>query len=183
MGAREVSIIYRRTRDEMPARAEEIEHAEQEGVKFHFLTNPVRFFGDHRGWVKQMECVQMTLGEPDASGRPRPIPKPRSNFMIDVDLVIVAAGAGPNPLLFSGSPDLQRTERGYIQAKNAAGRTNLPGVWAGGDIVTGSATVIQAMGAARRAANDIDKYLRDGKDEWLEAGQAQESSLCLAGAG
>ena len=182
MGAREVSIIYRRTRDEMPARAEEIEHAEQEGVRFHFLTNPVRFFGDHRGWVKQVECIQMTLGEPDASGRPRPIPKPRSNFMIDVDLVIVAAGAGPNPLLFSGSPDLERTERGYIQAKNASGRTNLPGVWAGGDIVTGSATVIQAMGAARRAANDIDKYLRDGKDDWPEAGQAEQSALCLAGA-
>jgi glutamate synthase (NADPH/NADH) small chain len=168
MGAREVTIIYRRTREEMPARTEEIEHAEQEGVKFRYLTNPVRFTGDHRRWVTHMECMQMQLGEPDASGRPKPIPKIGSNFTMDVDLVIVAVGAGPNPVLFSGSPDLERTKRGYIRACNPAGRTNIPGVWAGGDIVTGSATVILAMGAARQAANDMDKYLRNGKGGWLE---------------
>jgi glutamate synthase (NADPH/NADH) small chain len=167
MGSREVSIIYRRTRDEMPARTEEIEHAEQEGVKFRFLTNPIRFIGDDRRWVKQMECVQMQLGEPDASGRPRPIPKAGSNFLMDVDMVIVAVGAGPNPVLFSGSPDLQRTDRGYVNSRTASGRTSMPRVWAGGDIVTGSATVILAMGAARQAANDMHEYLMDGSQEWV----------------
>ncbi len=166
MGSREVSIIYRRTRDEMPARTEEIEHAEQEGVKFRFLTNPIRFIGDDRRWVKQMECVQMQLGEPDASGRPRPIPKAGSNFLMDIDMVIVAVGAGPNPVLFSGSPALERTERGYVKALTPSGRTSMPGVWAGGDIVTGSATVILAMGAARQAANDMHEYLMNGAKEW-----------------
>jgi len=167
MGSREVSIIYRRTRDEMPARTEETEHAEQEGVKFRLLTNPIRFIGDDRRWVKQMECVQMQLGEPDASGRPRPIPRAGSNFLMDVDMVIVAVGAGPNPVLFSGSPDLERTDRGYVKAYTPSGRTSIPGVWAGGDIVTGSATVILAMGAARQAANDMHAYLMDGKKEWV----------------
>ncbi|NLE10288.1 MAG: FAD-dependent oxidoreductase, partial [Actinobacteria bacterium] len=166
MGSREVSIIYRRTRDEMPARTEEIEHAGQEGVKFRYLTNPIRFIGDDRRWVKQMECVQMQLGEPDASGRPRPIPKAGSNFLMDVDMVIVAVGAGPNPVLFSGSPALERTDRGYIKAYSASGRTSMPGVWAGGDIITGSATVILAMGAARQAANDMHEYLMNGSKEW-----------------
>jgi glutamate synthase (NADPH/NADH) small chain len=166
MGSREVTIIYRRTRDEMPARTEEIEHAEQENVKFRFLTNPIRFIGDDRRWVKQMECVQMQLGEPDATGRPRPIPKAGSNFLMDVDMVIVAVGAGPNPVLFSGSPDLERTDRGYIKARTASGRTSMPGVWAGGDIITGSATVILAMGAARQAANDMHEYLMSGSKDW-----------------
>ena len=167
MGSREVSIVYRRTRDEMPARTEEIEHAEQEGVKFRFLTNPIRFIGDDRRWVKQMECVQMQLGEADASGRPRPIPKAGSNFLMDVDMVIVAVGAGPNPVLFSGSPDLKRNPKGYIATYNSSGRTCMPGVWAGGDIVTGSATVILAMGAARQAANDMHDYLMNGSGEWV----------------
>jgi len=167
MGSREVSIIYRRTRDEMPARTEEIEHAEQEGVRFRFLTNPIRFIGDDRRWVKQMECVQMQLGEPDASGRPRPIPKAGSNFLMDVDMVVVAVGAGPNPVLFSGSPGLERTERGYVKAYTPSGRTSVPGVWAGGDIVTGSATVILAMGAARQAANDMHEYLMSGSSTWV----------------
>jgi glutamate synthase (NADPH/NADH) small chain len=166
MGAREATIVYRRTRDEMPARTEEIEHAEQENVKFRYLSSPIRFIGDERGWVKQMECIQMQLGEPDASGRPRPIPKAGSNFLMDVDLVIVAVGAGPNPVLFSGSPGLERTKRGYIQSATASGRTSVPRVWAGGDIVTGSATVILAMGAARQAADDMDEYLRSGSTEW-----------------
>jgi glutamate synthase (NADPH) small chain len=187
MGAREVSIIYRRTRDEMPARTEEIEHAEQEGVKFRFLTNPIRFMGDERHRVKQIECVQMQLGEPDASGRPRPVPLAGSNFIMDIDLVIVAVGAGPNPLLFMGSPDLARTERGYIKALTPSGRTNVPQVWAGGDIVTGSATVILAMGAARRAADDMDAYLRDGHGDWLadeetcrSAGAAVRETVCVS---
>jgi glutamate synthase (NADPH/NADH) small chain len=166
MGSREVSIVYRRTRDEMPARAEEVEHAEQENVKFRFLTNPIRFIGDDQHWVKQMECVQMQLGEPDASGRPRPIPKAGSNFLMDVDMVIVAVGAGPNPVLFSGSPKLERTDRGYIKSRSASGRTSMPRVWAGGDIITGSATVILAMGAARQAANDMHEYLTLGSKDW-----------------
>jgi glutamate synthase (NADPH/NADH) small chain len=167
MGSREVSIVYRRTRDEMPARTEEIEHAEQEGVKFRFLTNPIRFIGDDRRWVKQMECVQMQLGESDASGRPRPIPRAGSNFLMEADMVIVAVGAGPNPVLFSGSPDLERTDRGYIKAYTASGRTSMPGVWAGGDIITGSATVILAMGAARQAGNDMHEYLTLGSKDWV----------------
>jgi glutamate synthase (NADPH/NADH) small chain len=162
MGSREVTIVYRRTREEMPARTEEIEHAEQEGVKFRFLTSPVRYVGDDRRWVRQLECVQMKLGEPDASGRPRPIPMAGANFLLDVDLVIVAVGAGPNPVLFSGAPELERTERGYIRSFGPNGRTSVPRVWAGGDIITGSATVIQAMGAARRAAVDIHDFLTNG---------------------
>lgn len=167
MGSREVTIVYRRTRDEMPARTEEIEHAEQEGVKFRYLTAPVRFIGDDRRWVRQMECVQMQLGEPDASGRRRPIPKAGSNFLMEVDMVIVAVGAGPNPVLFSGAPNLERNERGYIKTFTPSGRTSIPGVWAGGDIVTGSATVILAMGAARQAANDMHEYLMGEAKEWV----------------
>ena len=166
MGSREVSIVYRRTRDEMPARTEEIEHAEQEDVKFRYLTSPIRYIGDDQRWVKQMECIQMQLGDPDASGRRAPIPKAGSNFLMDVDMVVVAVGAGPNPVLFSGSPDLERTARGYIDAHTESGRTSMPGVWAGGDIITGSATVILAMGAARQAADDMHEYLTGGNRDW-----------------
>jgi NADPH-dependent glutamate synthase beta subunit-like oxidoreductase len=113
--APEVTIAYRRTRDEMPARTEEIEHAEQEDVRFRYLTSPIRYIGDDQHWVKQMECIQMQLGDPDASGRRAPIPKAGSNFLMDVDMVVVAVGAGPNPVLFSGSPDLERTDRGYVK--------------------------------------------------------------------
>jgi glutamate synthase (NADPH/NADH) small chain len=167
MGSREVSIVYRRTRDEMPARSEEIEHAVQEGVKFRFLTNPIRYIGDDQHWVKQMECIQMQLGDPDDSGRRTPIPKAGSNFLMDVDMVVVAVGAGPNPVLFSGSPDLERNKWGYIESHTESGRTSMPGIWAGGDIVTGSATVILAMGAARQAANDMHEYLMNGKGSWV----------------
>jgi glutamate synthase (NADPH/NADH) small chain len=166
MGSREVTIVYRRTRDEMPARTEEIEHAEQEGVRFRYLTNPIRYIGDDQHWVRQMECVQMQLGEPDESGRRAPIPKARSNFLMDVDMVIVAVGAGPNPVLFSGAPDLQRTKRGYIESFSESGRTSMKNVWAGGDIITGSATVILAMGAARQAADDMHEYLMNGGGGW-----------------
>jgi len=167
MGSREVTIVYRRTRDEMPARTEEIEHADQEDVRFRYLTSPIRYIGDDQRWVRQMECIQMQLGDPDASGRRAPIPKAGSNFLMDVDMVVVAVGAGPNPVLFSGSPDLERTDRGYVKPYSESGRTSMPGVWAGGDIVTGSATVILAMGAARQAADDMHEYLTSGKGAWV----------------
>jgi len=166
MGSREVTVVYRRTRDEMPARAEEIVHAEHEGVEFRYLTSPVRYIGDEQGWVRQMECVPMKLGRPDASGRPRPIPISGAAYLLDVDMVLVAIGAGPNPTLFAGCAGLERSQRGYIRTFNDAGRTSLPRVWAGGDIVTGSATVILAMGAARLAAADIHDYLSGGSTGW-----------------
>ncbi|NLE46364.1 MAG: NADPH-dependent glutamate synthase [Chloroflexi bacterium] len=166
MGSREVTIVYRRTRDEVPARTEEVEHAEQEGVRFRFLAAPIRFVGDERRYVRQMECINMQLGEPDASGRPRPIPKVGSNFIMDVDMVLVAVGAGPNPVLFTGCEGIDRTKNGYIDSKSHAGRTSVRGVWAGGDIVTGSATVILAMGAARQAANDMHEWLMSDDPEW-----------------
>ncbi len=166
MGSREVTVVYRRTREEMPARQDEIRHAEEEGIRFRFLTNPIRFVGDDQRWVRQMECVQMKLGDPDASGRPRPIPIAGSNFLLETDMVVVAIGAGPNPVLFSRASGLDRNERGYIKVFTSTGRTSLPKVWAGGDIVTGAATVILAMGAARQAGNDIHAYLTQGEKSW-----------------
>jgi len=162
MGSREVTVLYRRTREQMPAREEEIHHAEQEGIRFRFLTSPVRFTGDERNWLRQVECVQMKLGDPDASGRPRPIPAAGSNFLLDTDMALIAVGAGPNPVLFSGCPELKTTSRGYIDVICESGRCNTSGVWSGGDIVTGSATVIQAMGAARKAADDMHDFLNGG---------------------
>ena len=167
MGARDVSLVYRRSRIEMPARAEEIEHAEQEGVRFEFLTSPVAYVGDEQAWVNQMRCVRMKLGEPDASGRRRPVPAIGSEFLMGVDMVIVAVGAGPNTALFEDAAGLERTPRGYVRTHNPAGRTSLPRVWAGGDIVTGAATVILAMGAARLAADDMHAYLGGGGGPWL----------------
>lgn len=156
--AESVEIIYRRTRDEMPARAAEIHHAEEEGIRFRFLATPVEYLGDERGMVRQVRCQEMELGPPDRSGRPRPQPKPGAFFNLDVDLVIVAVGAGANPLLTRQTEGLELNERGYI-ATSATGATSREGVWAGGDIVTGSATVIQAMGAGKTAARDIHRYL------------------------
>ena len=167
MGAREATIVYRRTRDEMPARDEEIEHAEQEGVRFHYLTGPVGYVGDEQRWVRQLQGVRMKMGEPDESGRRRPIPIVGSNFLLDVDLVIVAVGAGPNRALFEDAAGLERNERGYIKTFTESGRTSLPNVWAGGDIVTGAATVILAMGAARLAADDLHAYLSNGQTAWF----------------
>ncbi len=166
MGAREVTLVYRRTRDEMPARREEIEHAEEEGVRLAYLTSPIAYEGDDQGWVRSMRCVRMTLGDPDASGRRRPVPVLGSDFLIGVDMVVVAVGAGPNKALFEDAAGLERTSRGYIRVYTDAGRTSVPRVWAGGDIVTGAATVILAMGAARKAADDMHLYLNDGGD-WL----------------
>ncbi|HEX77442.1 MAG TPA: NADPH-dependent glutamate synthase [Dehalococcoidia bacterium] len=160
LGAEEVSIVYRRSRAEMPARAEEVENAEEEGIQFRLLTNPKRFLGNHQGWVQAMECYEMMLGEPDASGRRRPIVKPGSEFTLEVDIVVVALGTTPNPLVPSTTPGLKTTERGTVVADELTGRTVKDKVWAGGDVVTGAATVISAMGAGKRAAADMDEYLR-----------------------
>jgi len=161
LGADEVSIVYRRSRTEMPARLEEVENAEEEGIVFKLLTNPVRFLGDEKGWVTGMECVEMELGEPDTSGRRRPIPKKGSEFVLDVDIVVVALGTSPNPLVPTTTEGLDTTKRGTVVADEETGKTTKAGVWAGGDVVTGAATVISAMGAGKRAAASIDAYLRD----------------------
>jgi len=161
LGADEVYIIYRRSEAEMPARREEVENAQEEGIQFKLLTNPKQFMGNEDNWVVGMECYQMELGEPDASGRRRPIVKPGSEFVIDVDVVIVALGTTPNPLIASTTACLESTERGTIVADEDTGKTKKPKVWAGGDIVTGAATVISAMGAGKRAAASIDEYLRN----------------------
>ncbi len=159
LGADTVRIIYRRSREEMPARIEEVHHAEEEGVQFYLLTAPTRFFGDDNGWVTGMECLKMELGEPDESGRRRPVPMKGSEFKLECDMAVVAIGAGPNPLLPTQTPGLELNKRGYIVADLETGKTTKPGVWAGGDIVTGSATVILAMGAGRKAANSVHEYL------------------------
>jgi glutamate synthase (NADPH/NADH) small chain len=143
----------------MPARQEEIENAEHEGIDFRLLTNPVRLLGDERGWVKQVECLRMELGEPDSSGRRRPVPVKGSEFLTEVDVVVIAIGNGANPLLPSATPGMQLNQKGYIIADPATGATTKPGVYAGGDIVTGAATVILAMGAGRASARAIHEYL------------------------
>jgi glutamate synthase (NADPH/NADH) small chain len=162
LGAENVYLVYRRAREQMPARAEEIENAFEEGVRPRLLTNPVRILGNEKGWVKGIECIKMELGEPDASGRRKPIPIEGSEHIIDVDMVIMAIGQGPNPLLTSTTPDLALTKWGNIIADLETCKTNKKGVFAGGDIVTGAATVILAMGAGKKAAKAIDDYLRDG---------------------
>jgi len=163
LGAEEVHVVYRRSRTELPARAEEVHHAEQEGIVFQMLTNPVALEGDGNGMVRRMTCQRMELGEPDASGRRRPVPIEGSECTLDTDLVIVAIGAGANPLLTKSTPGLELNRRGYIEA-DQRGRTTKRGVWSGGDIVTGSATVILAMGAGRIAARDIHEYLSGPSD-------------------
>jgi len=158
LGAKEVKIVYRRSREEMPARAEEIENAEEEGIVFEFLTNPKRFVGNERNWVKAMECIRMRLGEPDESGRRRPVPIEGSDFIMDVDTVIIAIGRSPNPIIQQTTEGLQVTKWGTIIV-DENGKTSLEGVYAGGDIVTGEATVISAMGAGKKAAKAIHEYL------------------------
>ncbi|WP_153726458.1 NADPH-dependent glutamate synthase [Heliorestis convoluta] len=159
LGAEEVSIVYRRSEKEMPARAEEIEHAHEEGVQFKVLTNPVEIVGDEQGWVKGMRCLRYELGEPDESGRRRPVAIDGSEFFMEVDTVIVAIGQGPNPLVTQSTPGLELNRKGTIYA-DEEGRTSLEGVFAGGDIVTGAATVILAMGAGKKAARAMDQYLQ-----------------------
>ncbi|MBN1643611.1 MAG: NADPH-dependent glutamate synthase [Dehalococcoidales bacterium] len=159
LGAEQVYIVYRRSEAELPARKEEVENAMEEGIVFKFLTNPVRFIDDGKGWVNGMECIEMELGEPDASGRRRPIPKKGSEFVIPIDTVVVALGTTPNPLIASTTEGLKTTGHGTVVADETTGKTVKDRVWAGGDIVTGAATVISAMGAGKRAAADIDKFL------------------------
>ena len=160
LGADKVYIVYRRSEAEMPARREEVENAQEEGIEFKLLTNPKRFLGDERNQVIGMECYEMELGEPDESGRRRPIVKEGSEFTIDVDVVVVALGTTPNPLIAQTTEGLETGKRGIVIADEETGKTVKDKVWAGGDIVTGAATVISAMGAARHAAADIDAYLR-----------------------
>lgn len=159
----DVTIVYRRAREQMPARAEEIHHAEEEGVKMMLLTNPVRILGDERHRVIGMECIRMELGEPDASGRRRPVPVPGSEFRLDVDTVIIAIGNQPNPLIPQSMPELSTTKHGTLIVDPETMMTSVPGIFAGGDIVSGAATVISAMGQARTAASAIHRYLMNQK--------------------
>jgi glutamate synthase (NADPH/NADH) small chain len=159
LGAKESVIVYRRSEEELPARSEEVEHAKEEGVQFQLLTQPLRFRGAEDGTIEAMECIRMELGEPDASGRRRPIPIEQSEFSMDVQTVIIAVGNGPHPLIPRTTEGLDVSRYGNIVADAETGATSLPGVYAGGDIVTGAATVIEAMGAGKRAAEAIDAYL------------------------
>lgn len=160
LGAEEVYVVYRRSMNELPARKEEVEHAEEEGIIFKTLTNPVRVCGDENGAVCGLECVEMELGEPDESGRRRPIEKSGSNFVLDIDAMIVSVGTSPNPLIRTTTPGLDTDKRGCI-VTDENGQTSREGVFAGGDAVTGAATVILAMGAGKQAANAIDAYIKE----------------------
>ncbi|MCL4492131.1 MAG: NADPH-dependent glutamate synthase [Nitrospirae bacterium] len=162
----EVHIVYRRSKEEIPARAEEVHHAEEEGIIFDLLTNPVEIIGGSNGRVTGMRCIRMQLGEPDASGRRKPVPIPGSEFEMAVDTVIMALGTSPNPLVFVDAEGLERTRHGTAVADTATGRTKKQRVWAGGDVVTGAATVISAMGAGKRAAADINKFLKGETAPW-----------------
>jgi glutamate synthase (NADPH/NADH) small chain len=155
----EVRIIYRRSRQELPAREEEIENAEEEGVIFNFLTLPIRYIGDQNGWLKEIECLKMKLGEPDASGRRRPVPIEGSEYILPMDALVCAIGNSPNPLIPQTTPGLEVGRRGNIIAEEGTGKTSRDRIWAGGDVVTGAATVILAMGAGRQAARAIHQYL------------------------
>ena len=159
LGAEQVYIVYRRSEAELPARKEEVENAMEEGIIFKFLTNPTKFLDDGKGWVTGMECIQMELGEPDASGRRRPIARQGSEFVMNIDTAVVALGTTPNPLIAATTLGLKTTSHGTVVADETTGKTVKDKVWAGGDIVTGAATVISAMGAGKRAAADIDKFL------------------------
>jgi len=161
LGAENVYLIYRRTEKEMPARIEEIEHAKQEGVKFHLLSNPVEIIGNG-SFVEKIRCIRMELGEPDSSGRKSPIPVPDSEFDIDVQAVIMAIGQGPNPLLLKKIPGLELTRRGNILIDEETTKTSIKGIFAAGDIASGAATVILAMGGGKKAALFIDDYITSG---------------------
>ena len=160
LGADVVTIVYRRSEVEMPARREEVENAKEEGVQFKLLTNPKQFLGDAQNWVIGVECFEMELGEPDESGRRRPLVKPGSEFVVDVDVVIIALGTTPNPLIAQTTEGLETTKWGTVVADETTGKAAKDRVWVGGDIVTGAATVISAMGAGKRVAAAIDEYLR-----------------------
>jgi glutamate synthase (NADPH/NADH) small chain len=159
MGAQRVVVVYRRTKAEMPARAEEVHHAEQEGIEFELLAAPLEILGTDKRWVRALRCIRMELGEPDASGRRRPVPIPGSEFEVECDMIVSALGTRANPLLTSTCPELKLDRRGNICVDEHSA-TNLPGVFAGGDIVRGAATVILAMGDGKRAAASIDQDLQ-----------------------
>jgi len=169
LGARTASIFYRRTEKEMPARIEEVHHAKDEGINFQFLVNPVELIGDDKGWLTAMKCIRMELGEPDSSGRRRPVPIPGSEFVTPISLAIIAVGTTANPLIQSTTPDLKTNKWRYIVTDPVTTRTSKQGVFAGGDIVTGGATVILAMGAGRQAAKSIHDYLSTGEWEVAKA--------------
>jgi glutamate synthase (NADPH/NADH) small chain len=162
LGARSATLVYRRSEAEMPARLEEVKHAKEEGVEFRMLTNPIEFLGDEKGWLTGAKCVEMELGEPDASGRRSPVEKKGSEFVLPVSVAIIGVGTTANPLVQSTTPDLKVTRKNYIVTDEATLRTSKRGVFAGGDIVTGGATVILAMGAGRKAAVGIHDYLTSG---------------------
>jgi len=162
LGARKAYVLYRRSEAEMPARMEEVHHAKQEGIEFHMLTAPIEFLSDGKGWLTAARCIRMELGEPDASGRRRPVPVEGSEFDLPLAVAVIAIGTSANPLIQSTTPGLATNKRNYIQADPMTQRTSRKGVFAGGDIVTGSATVILAMGAGRRAAKSIHDYLTTG---------------------
>ena len=164
LGADNVYIIYRRTEAEMPARVEEVHHAEEEGIIFKLLSNPTQFLGDDKGRLRAVECLRMELGEPDKSGRPRPVPVKGSEFIIDIDLAIIAIGNSPNPIIQKTTPGLEQSKWGTIVVNEENMRTSKRGVFAGGDIVSGAATVILAMGAGRKAAQSMHEFLTTG--EW-----------------
>ena len=158
----EVTVVYRRTEKELPARVEEVHHAKEEGIEFRLLTNPVEILGDEKGWVRGIRCIRMELGEPDESGRRSPVPVPGSEFEIETDTVIMSLGTSPNPMIARSTPGLETNRRGCLIA-DEDGATTRPMVFAGGDAVTGAATVILAMGAGRRAAAAIHKALQSEK--------------------
>ncbi|HCM88161.1 MULTISPECIES: NADPH-dependent glutamate synthase [Enterococcus] len=167
LGAEKVSIVYRRSLEELPAREEEYHHSVEEGIEYHWLTNPVEYINDGSGRLSAVKCVQMELGEPDDSGRRRPIVIPGSEFVIEADTAIEAIGQGANKVLLDTFPELALNKWGYIDADEETCATSIPGVFAGGDIVTGAATVILAMGAGKIAANEIDQYIQKTKQEQL----------------
>ena len=164
LGARTATLVYRRSETEMPARVEEVKHAREEGIEFRMLTNPVEFLGDEKGWLTGARCVRMELGEPDASGRRRPVPITGSEYVLPANVAIIGVGTTANPTVQSSAPDLTTNKYSYIVADPETMRTSKRGVFAGGDIVTGGATVILAMGAGRKAAKAMDEYLTTG--EW-----------------
>ena len=174
LGAEKAYVLYRRSETEMPARIEEVKHAKQEGIEFRMLTNPIEFLDDGHGWLRGARCMQMELGEPDASGRRRPMAIAGSEFEVPLQVAIIATGTSANPLIQSTTPGLKTNKRGYIEADGDSQRTSRKGVFAGGDIVTGAATVILAMGAGRRAAKSIHEYLTTG--EWEKGPVAPMSS-------
>jgi glutamate synthase (NADPH/NADH) small chain len=163
LGARKAYVLYRRSEAEMPARAEEAKHAKEEGIEFQVLTAPVEFLSDGKGWLTGVRCLKMQLGEPDASGRRRPVPIEGSEFDVPLSVAVIAIGTTANPIVQSTTPGLNTNKRGYIVADATTQRTSRQGVFAGGDIVTGAATVILAMGAGRRAAQGINEYLATGQ--------------------